>query len=169
MMSPPAESDPCPALAIVPARSAADFQHVRALFGEYAHFLQVNHGEKYFEDFQAEMAALPGAYAAPGGCLLLACGPRGVAGCVALRKIGAGLCEMKRLYVRPGHRGQGVGRLLAQAVITEARRLGHERMRLDTLPAMAEAVGLYRSLGFVEIGPYGSPPVPGALYLELVL
>jgi GNAT superfamily N-acetyltransferase len=119
-----------------------------------------------FQGFDAELAALPGEYAPPRGVLFLAQG----GGCVAVRPLRGGMAEMKRLYVRPQARGTGLGRRLAQAALAHARELGFARMLLDTMPAqMAEAVALYRSMGFLPAAPYSAQPTPGALCMELSL
>lgn len=138
----------------------------KRLFAEYARSLDVDLG---FQDFERELRELPGEYAAPRGCLLLALDGDEAAGCVALRGLGGAVCEMKRLYVRQAFRGTGLGRRLAQAVIAEARSLGHARMRLDTLPSMQAAAELYRSLGFREIAAYRYNPVAGSKFMELDL
>jgi GNAT superfamily N-acetyltransferase len=138
---------------------------VRALFKEYAAGLGVDLG---FRDFERELAELPGEYAPPGGRLLLALGPE-PAGCVALRRYEPGVCEMKRLYVRPEFRGSGPWPELVEAIVAVGRQAGYDRMRLDTLPAIEAARALYRSLGFVEIEAYRFNPVHGTTYFELAL
>jgi ribosomal protein S18 acetylase RimI-like enzyme len=149
------------------ARSDDDIQHARTLFNEYEAWLQV---DLCFQSFEKELAELPGKYAPPEGRLLLAVVNGKVAGCVALRKIGEGTCEIKRLYLRPEFRGLGLGRQLAETIIREAKEIGYERMRLDTLPPkMDDAIKLYRSLRFKEIEPYYNNPVPGAKFMELDL
>jgi GNAT superfamily N-acetyltransferase len=146
--------------------TSSDIDEVRRLLREYAAWLQV---DLCFQGFEAELAGLPGDYAPPRGQLLVADYGEGLAGCIALREIDAAAAEMKRLYVRPEHRGTGLGRRLTLAIIETARTLGYERLRLDTLPQMGDAQRLYAALGFYEIPPYRENPVPGARFLEKVL
>lgn len=154
-------------LTIRAVTSADDMEPVRVLFREYAASLGF---DLCFQNFEQELADLPGQYAPPSGCLLLATAGDEAAGCVALKKLAEGVCEMKRLYVRGHYRGSGLGRTLAEQIIQGARRLGYQAMRLDTIPSvMASAVALYRSLGFREIPAYCFNPVPGALFMELRL
>jgi len=153
-------------LKIVQAKSEELLTHVRELFKEYAASLDF---DLCFQDFEKELAELPGAYAPPAGRLLLALHDDQVVGCVALRKLTVDACEMKRLYVRPDFRGKGIGRALAAAIIQESRSVGYTRMRLDTLPTMKEANALYHSLGFKEIEPYYHNPIACTLFMELAL
>lgn len=152
---------------LIQAKSSADIEQVRELFAEYAAWLGLN---LCFQNFDREVAELPGEYAPPNGRLLLAVEDDQIGGCVALRSIGEGNCEMKRLYVRPNFRGKGLGRELAESVVKAARQIGYERMRLDTLPGkMDRAIAMYRSLGFHEIDAYYYNPVAGATFMELSL
>lgn len=152
---------------LIQAQSAEEIDRARELFEEYAAGLGI---DLCFQSFEKELAELPGKYVPPGGRLLIAIDEHQAAGCVALRKIADGVCEMKRLYVRPGFRGSGLGHTLAEAIILAAREIGYQRMRLDTLPGkMDRAIAMYRSLGFKEIGPYYDNPVKGALFMELEL
>jgi putative acetyltransferase len=154
-------------LTIAQAQSAAQISQVRELFLEYAKSLGFS---LCFQSFDQELAGLPGDYAPPSGRLLLAEYGGHLAGCVALHKLDAEVCEMKRLYLRPEFRGKGLGRTLAERILHEARAIGYKRLRLDTVePVMRDAVGMYRRLGFREIAPYRENPIAGALYMELDL
>ena len=139
---------------------------VRELFVEYA---QATGLDFCFQNFDRELAELPGRYAPPSGRLLLAMDRAQAVGCVALRKLENNICEMKRLYVRPAFRRQGVGHQLTEAVIVAAREIEYGRMRLDTLASMKAAIGLYESLGFQKIAAYYHNPIPDVVYLELVM
>jgi ribosomal protein S18 acetylase RimI-like enzyme len=154
-------------LTILQASSAAQIAHIRELFLEYAASLGFS---LCFQNFDQELATLPGDYAPPEGRLLLAEYEDQLAGCVALHKLEPRICEMKRLYIRPQFRGKGLGRQMAEHLIAEARTMNYRHMRLDTVePVMQDAVGMYRKLGFKEIPPYRSNPMPGTLYMELNL
>ncbi len=154
-------------LSVAEAAGPEDVATVRGLFEEYAASLGF---DLCFQGFEEELATWPGRYAPPEGRLLLARHGGGTAGCVALRRLEQGICEMKRLYVRPGFRGHQLGRRLVEEVMRDARSIGYKRMRLDTVePIMGHAVALYRELGFREIAPYRENPIVGALYMELEL
>lgn len=140
---------------------------VRELFTEYEEFLGV---DLCFQDFEKELESLPGPYGPPNGVMFIALkGEEAAAGCVAVKDLGEGRCEMKRLFVRPGCRGRGLGRELAEKVIAEASGMGYSAMRLDTLSRLKEAMNLYLSLGFKEIPPYYQNPLPDVVFLELEL
>jgi len=170
---------------LVPAYADVFLPYVRELFREYSASIEV---DLCFQNFEQELADLPGRYAPPTGRLLLAKVGGEIAGCIALRPIVGGcgsacgdadglpphvgnenVCEMKRLYVRPPFRGQGIGRVLAREVIAAARKIGYTHMRLDTLGSMKEAIALYESLGFRRIAPYYHNPSACAVFMELAL
>jgi putative acetyltransferase len=167
-------------ISIVPADNPVRIAAIRELFKEYAGSLRFN---LCFQSFEEELARLPGEYAPPSGMLLLGLVDDQVAGCVAFHRLegemagaggelfgGSDVCEMKRLYVRPEFRGCGLGRDLIDSILKCAAAVGYRRIRLDTIPSeMAQAVQIYRKLGFVEIAPYRPNPIPGAKYMELNL
>jgi putative acetyltransferase len=156
-----------PRLIMMQAETPAEIAQARELFLEYAQSLGFS---LCFQNFDRELAGLPGDYAPPGGRLLLAEYRGQLAGCVALHQLAPGVCEMKRLYLRPQFRGKGLGRVLAETVIAAARSTSCRKMRLDTVePVMPNAVAMYRRLGFKEIEPYCANPIEGALYMELEL
>ena len=155
------------AISFVQAESPTQIVQARELFLEYAQSLGFN---LCFQGFDRELAGLPGDYAPPSGRLLLAEFEGQIAGCVALHRLDDNICEMKRLYLRPQFRGKRLGRVLAERIIAQARQIGYKRIRLDTVePVMKDAVAMYRKIGFYEIAPYCANPIPGALYMELVL
>jgi ribosomal protein S18 acetylase RimI-like enzyme len=143
-----------------------DLQAVKRLFIEYADSLGF---DLCFQHFEEELANLPGDYAPPSGCLLLARHNGQAAGCIALRKLSDNISEMKRLYVKPQMRGLKIGRKLVEAVIAEARKIGYTHIRADTIPSMKQARALYVSIGFKEIKPYCRNPIEGAIFIELKL
>ena len=152
---------------IVVADNPEQIAAVRELFLEYASSLGF---DLCFQSFENELAGLPGNYALPSGVLLLGLSNDQAAGCVALHRLEDGVCEMKRLYVRPQFRGTGIGSQLVRRVIESAVAMGYKRMRLDTVAdQMQDALRMYRRLGFLEIEPYRENPIPGALYMELDL
>lgn len=159
-------SDPGGNPVIRDAEGAADLDTVRALFMEYQAAIGV---DLCFQGFDEEVASLPGRYARPLGCLLLAMGGDTAAGVIGMGPLGDGAAEMKRLYVRPPWRGSGLGRRLAEAVVAAARDAGHQSIRLDTLDFMTGARKLYRSMGFVEIPAYYDNPMDGVHYMERAL
>lgn len=150
---------------LIDVTTPAELVTLRTLFEEYAASLDF---ELCFQNFTEELASLPGEYAVPYGRLLIAKFDGEIAGCGALRPLTLPvICEMKRMYVRPQFRGYGIGRIIAHRIVNEARKIGYQKMRLDTVPKMTEAITLYRSLGFTEIAPYRENPIEGALYMEL--
>jgi ribosomal protein S18 acetylase RimI-like enzyme len=153
---------------ILPVVGSADLADAARLFRAYADALPIDLG---YQDFEAELAGLPGRYAAPMGALLVARAPDGTAiGCVAMRALdGATMCEMKRLYVMPEARGTGLGVALVEAIVGTARAAGYGEMRLDTLPTMAAARAMYARAGFREIAPYYATPIEGTIFLALRL
>ena len=154
-------------LRITQATTQNDIEQARQLFKEYEASLGIS---LCFQNFAQELAGLPGDYAPPRGRLLLAREYDQIVGCIALRPLDSSSCEMKRLFVRPEYRDRGLGRVLVEAIIQEARAIGYTHMRLDTIAdPMERAIALYRSIGFVEIPPYRENPVDTATFMELDL
>jgi len=153
-------------LKIIEAKSKEQIEIIRDMFKEYAEYLQI---DLDFQNFNEELANLPGDYNSPFGSILLAYFNNNLAGCIALRKYTKKICEIKRLYVKQDYRGLKIGRKLTQEIINRARIIGYKSIRLDTLPTMKQAINLYLSLGFNEIKPYRYNPIEGARYFELKL
>jgi len=164
-------------LRIYPAKANEDIEIAKKLFGEYLDFLKRELCEyadlpwliEYYKDFEKELADLPGEYAPPTGCLLLAKYQDKVAGCVAIRKLSNDICKGERLYVRPEFRGFKIGRKLMEAIIAEARKMGYSAIRGDTVSSMQAAQSLHASLGFKEIKPNHCDPIKEAKFIELKL
>ena len=153
-------------LEIIPAHEEPLLSEIRVLFREYGESLGFH---LCFQDFDREMAELPGRYSPPDGRLLIAKWSGRVAGCVAMKRLGPDVCEMKRFYVRSGFRGKGIGQAVAKAILDESRIAGYSCMRLDTVPSMQSAIRIYEALGFKDIEPYVYNPISGVRYLELRL
>lgn len=151
---------------IICAATEQQISRCRQLFLDYASSLGFS---LCFQNFEKELACLPGEYAPPFGCLFLAEVNSKLIGCVGLRKINDNTCEMKRLYIEPDYRGRGISKLLVETLISKARELGYTKMRLDTINTMNEAIALYRSFGFIETEPYRYNPIEGVLFMELDL
>ncbi|NPV91699.1 MAG: GNAT family N-acetyltransferase [Firmicutes bacterium] len=149
---------------VIRVQSEEQVSSVRELIREYTFSLGV---DLHFQGLAQELAGLPGEYSEPDGGLLAVDMNGRLIGCVALRKLEPRICEMKRMYVKPEFRGRGIGRMLAEAVVQNAREIGYEKMRLDTLSRLEDAISLYTSMGFQEIEPYIYNPLPGVRFLEL--
>jgi GNAT superfamily N-acetyltransferase len=151
---------------IVPVETPAQLAQVRSLFREYWDSFRFS---PCFQNFGEELALLPGDYVPPSGRLALATVAAEIAGCIALRRFDEERCEAKRLYVRPNHRGAGVGRALMDWVIEEARQAGYRELLGDTMPVMERALAMYDRMGFERTEPYGAKPTEGAVYIRLCL
>lgn len=152
---------------IIQAETPEQIEATRQIFREYETWIDL---DLCFQGFEAELANLPGKYSAPDGRLFLAMSDEKIAGCVALRKLEDGICEMKRLFVRDEFRGQKIGISLIEKIIATAQEIGYQKLRLDTYPPkMQKAVGLYESYGFREIAPYYHNPFGETLFMELEL
>lgn len=150
----------------ITAVTEEDYGEVKALLREYEAEIGA---DLCFQGFEEELETLRRVYGPPGGVFFLLRQEGWIAGCVALKDLGGGVCEMKRLFLRPGFRGEGLGRRCAERIVQTAREMGYAAMRLDTLPAMHAAIVLYRSMGFRQIAQYTENPLEGALFMELRL
>ncbi|WLD27410.1 Acetyltransferase (GNAT) family protein [Clostridioides difficile] len=153
-------------LKFVEANDLENLENVKILFTEYSNSLNI---DLCFQDFNNELKTLPGKYEKPSGSLILAFVDENLAGCVALKKLEDKVCELKRLYVRDKFRGLKIGKILLEEIVEEAKKIGYTYMRLDTLPSMKSAQGLYEKIGFYDIDPYTYNPIEGARYMELKL
>lgn len=153
-------------LKFVEANDLENLENVKILFTEYSNSLNI---DLCFQDFNNELKTLPGKYKKPSGSLILAFVDENLAGCVALKKLEDDVCELKRLYVRDKFRGLKIGKILLEEIVKEAKNIGYTYMRLDTLPSMKSAQGLYEKIGFYDINPYTYNPIEGARYMELKL
>ena len=151
---------------LIEASKTNDFEQGRILFREYAEGLGI---DLAYQNFERELLDIERMYSPPCGCLLLARNAAVTCGCVGVRALAEQTCEMKRLYVKDTHRDLGLGLRLSELVMKRASSLGYRFMRLDTLPAMQAAQGLYRQLGFVEIDAYYDSPIAGTVFMELAL
>jgi putative acetyltransferase len=151
---------------IIHATAPCQIDQARTLIREYTDALGI---DLSFQELEQELADFPGAYAPPGGCLLLALDGSEAAGCIGIRELEPGTCEMKRLYIRSAYRGHGLGGKLVEAALEQARAMGYSAMYLDTLPEMESALRLYQSFGFQRTEPYYVSPIPGALFFKLQL
>jgi len=152
---------------IVKAQNNKEIKEVKSLFIEYAQSLNF---DLCFQGFDEEINSLPGKYSQPDGIIFLAKIEEKFAGCIALRNLGEGICEMKRLYVRPQYRGFGIGKILCDKLFEKAKSIGYEKMRLDTIAnQMQTAIELYKSYGFYEISAYYDNPQEGVVYMEMKL
>ncbi|MCC0708332.1 GNAT family N-acetyltransferase [Clostridioides sp. ES-S-0190-01] len=153
-------------LKFVEENDLENLENVKILFTEYSNSLNI---DLCFQDFNNELKTLPGKYKKPSGSLILAFVDENLAGCVALKKLENDVCELKRLYVRDKFRGLKIGKILLEEIVKEAKKIGYTYMRLDTLPSMKSAQGLYEKIGFYDINPYTYNPIEGARYMELKL
>lgn len=148
------------------SKTEQDYKDAKDLFLEYANSLNF---ELCFQDFEKEIFDLPAQYSEPTGCIILCYENEKPIGCVGLRQFAEGICEMKRLYLINEARGKGIGRVLAEEIVEKAKELGYQKMQLDTIETMKEAISLYKSMGFKKIPAYRYNPIQGVIYMEMEL